>query len=73
MANVEWHQIVSYDKTAEFAESLLKKGSQVFIEGRLHTRRWLDTNNVDHYTTEIVMEDFILCDKQSFNSAPEFF
>ena len=71
--SVEWHQIVAYDKTAELAQTLLKKGAQVFIEGRLHTRRWVDKQDVTHYTTEIVMTDFILCDKSTFTNAPEFF
>ena len=49
----EWHRIVIYRKLAEIAAQYLRKGSQVYIEGRLKTRKWQDNNGQDRYTTEI--------------------
>ena len=49
----EWHRIVIYRKLAEIAAQYLHKGSQVYIEGRLKTRKWQDSNGQDRYTTEI--------------------
>lgn len=51
----EWHRIVLFGKTAEVAAQYLKKGSKVFVEGRLQTRKWTDKNNINRYTTEIVV------------------
>lgn len=50
----EWHSIVFFGKLAEIAEKYLKKGSAVYVEGSLRTRKWLDKGGVDRYTTEIV-------------------
>lgn len=50
---VEWHRIVLYRRLAEIAGQYLTKGSQVYIEGRLKTRKWQDSNGQDRYTTEI--------------------
>ncbi|OFQ18016.1 single-stranded DNA-binding protein [Haemophilus sp. HMSC073C03] len=50
---VEWHRIVLYRRLAEIAAQYLHKGSQVYIEGRLKTRKWQDNNGQDRYTTEI--------------------
>lgn len=49
----EWHRIVLYRRLAEVAGQYLHKGSQVYIEGRLKTRKWQDNNGQDRYTTEI--------------------
>ena len=49
----EWHRIVLYRRLAEITGQYLAKGSQVYIEGRLKTRKWQDTNGQDRYTTEI--------------------
>jgi len=53
----EWHRIVMFNKLAEIAGEYLKKGSQVYIEGRLQTRKWQDNSGQDRYTTEIVAND----------------
>jgi single-strand DNA-binding protein len=53
----EWHSIVLYDRLGEVASQYLKKGSQVYIEGRLQTRKWQDKEGKDRYTTEIVAND----------------
>ena len=53
----EWHNIVFYSPLAEIAGQYLRKGSPVFVEGRLQTRKWQDKNGQDRYTTEIVVND----------------
>jgi single-strand DNA-binding protein len=52
----EWHGVVLYDRLGEVASEYLKKGSQVYIEGRLQTRKWQDKEGHDRYTTEIVAD-----------------
>ncbi|MBY0267197.1 MAG: single-stranded DNA-binding protein [Burkholderiales bacterium] len=52
----EWHRVVMFGKTAEIAGEYLKKGSQVYIEGRLQTRKWTDKEGQERYTTEIVAD-----------------
>ena len=49
----EWHRIVFYRRQAEICGQYLQKGSQVYVEGRLKTRKWQDNNGQDRYTTEI--------------------
>ncbi|MBN6068422.1 single-stranded DNA-binding protein [Aggregatibacter actinomycetemcomitans] len=49
----EWHRIVFYRRQAEVAGEYLRKGSKVYVEGRLRTRKWQDQNGQDRYTTEI--------------------
>ncbi|WGS66159.1 single-stranded DNA-binding protein [Enterobacteriaceae bacterium ET-AT1-13] len=53
---IEWHKIVIFGKLAEIAGEYLKKGSQVYIEGALQTRKWVDKNNIEKYVTEIVVK-----------------
>lgn len=53
----EWHRIVFFRKLAEIAGQYLKKGSQVYIEGSLKTRKWQDKDGQDRYTTEIVASE----------------
>ena len=53
----EWHRVVFFSRLAEIAGEYLKKGSQVYIEGRLRTRKWQDKEGQDRYTTEIVAEN----------------
>ena len=52
----EWHRVVFFNRLAEIAGEYLKKGSQVYVEGRLRTRKWQDKEGVDKYTTEIVCD-----------------
>lgn len=52
----EWHRVVIYGKLAEIAGQYLKKGSQVYLEGKLQTRKWQDQSGQDKYTTEIVLD-----------------
>ncbi|MBV1776842.1 single-stranded DNA-binding protein [Burkholderiaceae bacterium DAT-1] len=54
----EWHNVVAYRRTAEIVGQYLKKGSTVYIEGKLQTRKWQDKNTgQDRYTTEIICDD----------------
>ena len=53
----EWHRISMFGRLAEIAGEYLKKGSQVYIEGKLQTRKWQDQNGQDRYTTEIVANE----------------
>ena len=50
----EWHRVVFFNRLAEVAGEYLRKGSQVYVEGKLRTRKWQDQNGQDRYTTEIV-------------------
>lgn len=62
----EWHRITFYRKLAEIAGQYLKKGSQVYIEGRLQTRKWTDKDGVERYTTEIIADTMqMLGEKQA--------
>jgi single-strand DNA-binding protein len=54
----EWHRISIFGKLAEVAGNYLKKGSKVYIEGQLKTRKWQDQTGADRYTTEIVVSGF---------------
>ena len=55
----EWHRIVVFNSsTADFVERFLKKGSKVYVEGSLQTRKWTDNSGQDKYTTEIVVSNF---------------
>ncbi|QCI23498.1 single-stranded DNA-binding protein [Buchnera aphidicola] len=51
----EWHRIIFFNKLANVAGEYLKKGSQVYIEGSLQTRKWQDQNGIDRYITEVVV------------------
>jgi len=50
----EWHKIILFKRLAEIAGEYLSKGSSVYIEGKLQTRKWQDKNGIDHYSTEVV-------------------
>jgi len=53
----EWHRVVLYRKLAEISGQYLKKGSLVYIEGRLQTRKWTGKDDIDRFTTEIIADD----------------
>ncbi len=53
----EWHRVVFFRRLAEIAGEYLRKGSQVYIEGRLQTRKWQDQSGADKYTTEIIANE----------------
>jgi single-strand DNA-binding protein len=54
--STEWHRVAFFGKLAEIAGQYLKKGSQVYIEGKLRTRKWTDKDGVEKYTTEIIAD-----------------
>jgi len=60
----EWHRIVMYQRLAEIAGEYLKKGSKVYLEGRLQTRKWQNQQGADQYTTEIVVNDMQMLDSR---------
>jgi single-strand DNA-binding protein len=55
--NTEWHRVVAFARLAEICGEYLRKGKQVYVEGRLQTRKWTDKDGHDKYTTEIVASD----------------
>ncbi len=68
----EWHRVVMYSRLAEITGEYLRKGSKVFIEGRLQTRKWQDKNSgQDRYTTEIVAETLEMLGKATGGGASQ--
>jgi len=65
----EWHRIVMFRRLAEIAGEYLKKGSKVYIEGKLQTRKWQDQNGQDRYTTEIVANEMQMLDSRGGGTA----
>jgi single-strand DNA-binding protein len=61
----EWHRVIFYNRLAEIAGEYLKKGSQVYVEGRLQTRKWQGQDGQDHYTTEILAEEMHMLGNRS--------
>lgn len=55
--STEWHNVAMFDRLAEIAAEYLRKGSQVYIEGRIRTRKWQDKDGNDRYTTEIIANE----------------
>ena len=69
--STEWHRVSFFGKLAEIAGQYLKKGSQVYIEGSLRTRKWQDKDGKDQYTTEIRADEMkMLGGRQDGDSAP---
>lgn len=58
VVKTEWHRVCIFGKLAEIAEKSLSKGSKVYIEGKLQTRKWQDKSGQDRYTTEVILSDF---------------
>lgn len=61
----EWHRIVFFNRLAEIVGEFLKKGSKIFVEGTLRTRKWTDKNGMDRYTTEIIASEMLMLDSRS--------
>lgn len=66
--STEWHRIAFFGKLAEIAGEYLKKGSQVYIEGRIRTRKWTDQSGAEKYSTEIVAEQMQMLGSRQSNS-----
>jgi single-strand DNA-binding protein len=56
----EWHNLVAFQRLAEIVRDYVKKGSKLYVEGRIQTRSWDDKDNQKHYKTEIVVNDLVL-------------
>ena len=72
-SNTEWHRIAIFNiLLADIAEKYIKRGSKIYLEGQLQTRKWQDSNGVEKYTTEIVLQNFrgelVLLDRSGDNS-----
>lgn len=66
----EWHRVTFYRKLAEIVGEYLKKGSPVYIEGRLETRKWTDKEGIERYTTDIIANDMKMLGSKQGNSEP---
>ena len=66
----EWHSLVMWGRLADLAQSYLKKGSQVYVEGRLQTRDWEDQQGQKHYKTEVVVTTMQFLDSRISESEP---
>jgi single-strand DNA-binding protein len=66
--NTEWHNIVCWRTTAETVEKFVKRGTQLFVEGKLRYREWKDQNGQDRYTTEIIASGITLLGRKSDNA-----
>ena len=60
----EWHRVVCFGRLGEIAGEYLKKGSKVYLEGKLQTRKWQDKQGQDRYTTEIIASDMQMLDSR---------
>lgn len=60
----EWHRVVFFKGLAEVVRDYLKKGSQIYVEGKLRTRKWTDKEGIDRYTTEIVGQEMQMLGKK---------
>jgi len=67
----EWHRIVFFGKLAEIAGEYLKKGSQIYVEGRLQTRKWQDKDGHERYTTEIVANEMQMLGSREGRGEPK--
>jgi single-strand DNA-binding protein len=68
----EWHRVVCFGRLGEIAGEYLRKGSKVYIEGRLQTRKWQGQDGQDRYTTEIVANDMQMLDSRGGGGSSEY-
>ena len=69
--STEWHRSVAWGKLAEICNQYLHKGSRVYIEGKLQTRKWQDRDGSDRYITEVVAREMKMLDVRNAASAPQ--
>ena len=69
-SNTEWHNVAMFGRLAEVAAEYLRKGSQVYIEGRLRTRKWQDKQGNDRYSTEVVANEMQMLGGRGAAAAP---
>ena len=65
----EWHRVVMYGKMAETASEYMRKGSMVYVEGRLRTKEWEDQNQIKRKTTEIMCDNFTMLGRRGDNQS----
>jgi len=65
----EWHRVVFFRRLAEIVGEYLKKGSKIYIEGKLQTRKWQDKNGADHWTTEVIASEMQMLDSRGGGSS----
>ena len=65
----EWHNLVAFGRTAEVMGEYLRKGSKIFVEGKLQTRNWEDKDGVKHYKTEVVVDRMQMLDSKGDGQA----
>jgi single-strand DNA-binding protein len=68
----EWHRVVFFRRLGEIVGEYCKKGSKIYIEGRLQTRKWQDKNGQDRYTTEIVADQMQMLDSRGGGGSADF-
>ena len=68
----EWHRVVYFGKLAEIADQYLDKGSKVYVEGKLQTRKWQDQAGNDRYTTEVLGQELTMLDSRGDSSGSSF-
>ena len=61
----EWHRVVFFNKPAETIGQYVKKGQQLYVEGRLQTRKWQDTDGIEKYSTDIISDNFTFVGSKS--------
>ena len=66
----EWHRVAMFGRLAEIAAEYLRKGSQIYIEGKLRTRKWQDKNGQDRWTTEIIADEMQMLGGRTGSGAP---
>ncbi len=75
-SRTEWVRVVIWGKLADIAETYLKKGSKVYVSGKMQTRKWQDQSGQDKYSTEIVLQGFdsklVMLDSREQGSSPQF-
>lgn len=64
----EWHRIVFFNRLAEIVGEYLCKGSKIYIEGTLRTRKWVDKNGIDRFTTEVIANEMHILDSRNHNN-----
>lgn len=69
--STEWHKLVLFNKTAEIAAEYLKKGSKIYVEGKLRNREFVGKDDVKKYITEVVVDEFQMLDSKSDSLSPK--
>lgn len=67
----EWHRVVAFNKLAEIIQQYVKKGSKIYIEGKIQTRKWQGQDGQDRYSTEIVASDMQMLDSRQGGQQPQ--